>query len=79
MTRLAPTDLTGETFGRITVVGPTEGMPGYWTARCGCGRELAAPREGFLSGRITSCGRPPAGTGVAQAAELAARAPTPRW
>jgi hypothetical protein len=79
MTRPLPTDLAGETFGRLTILGPTEGMPGYWTAACACGRQLAAPREGFTSGRITSCGRPPAGTGAARAAELAAIAPRPRW
>jgi hypothetical protein len=79
MSRLLPPDLTGERFGRLTIQGPAPDLPGYWSARCACGRELAAPREGFVSGRITSCGRPPAGTGAAQATELTARAPTPRW
>jgi hypothetical protein len=79
MTRLAPADLTGEVFGRLTILGPASDLPGFWTARCACGRELAAPREGFTSGRITSCGRPPAGTGAVREAELTAHRPPPRW
>jgi len=79
VTRLLPADISGETFGRLTVLGPTPDLPGYFTARCGCGREVSAPREGFTTGRVTSCGRPPAGTAAVKAAERAAHAPPPRW
>lgn len=79
MTRLLPADLTGERFGRLTVLGPAPNLPGFFLAECACGRQVAAPREGFTAGRITSCGRPPAGTGAVKAAELAAYAPPPRW
>ena len=57
-------DLTGRTFGRLTIIGPapaTIPLPptrDWWLATCLCGEELIAPAEAFTSGRVTSCGRP---------------------
>jgi hypothetical protein len=58
-------DLTGRTFGKLTIVGLVgEDLPvvqgGWWLARCACGREMIAPAEAFLSRRLESCGRPTA-------------------
>src|SRR4029450_13498807 len=57
------TDLTGRTFGRLTIAGPGGAdLPvvagGWWLGRCVCGREVLAPAEAFLARRVTSCGRP---------------------
>ena len=57
------TDLTGRTFGRMTIIRAAgEDLPavagGWWLARCACGREMIAPAEAYLSRRLTSCGRP---------------------
>lgn len=79
-------DLTGRTFGRMTVIGPAgpEHGPllrvtgGWWLGRCQCGREVVAPAEGFMSRRITSCGRPGPEDRAAEEALLASRQPPPR-
>ena len=79
------TDLMGRVFGKLTVVGPASNTPplpqvtgGWWTAECVCGRQVTAPAEGYLTGRITGCGRP----GPEQRAQLeetiAAYSPPPR-
>jgi hypothetical protein len=59
---MAP-DLTGRQFGKLTIVGAAgQDLPavagGWWLARCQCGRELVAPAEAYLAGRVDSCGRP---------------------
>jgi hypothetical protein len=80
-------DLTGRRVGRLTVQGPADPdagpLPavagGWWTARCVCGREVTAPAEGFLAGRVTSCGRPTPEQRVELQERLAAYQPPPRW
>jgi hypothetical protein len=76
-------DLTGQRFGRLTVAGPDTSIGlvtpgGWWRCVCACGQEMIVPADGLRSGRVNSCGRPPAGTGAAFAAELAAQRPLPR-
>jgi hypothetical protein len=79
-------DLTGRTFGRITVVGPAgpEHGPlpqvtgGWWLGRCQCGRKVVSPAEAFLSRRVASCGRPTPEDRVQLQEELAARQPPSR-
>jgi len=79
-------DLTGRTFGRMTVVGPAgqEHGPfprvagGWWLGRCVCGREVTAPAEAYLSRRLESCGRPTPEDRAQLQEELAARQPPPR-
>jgi hypothetical protein len=76
-------DLTGRRFGKMEIIGPAgpEHGPlpptptGWWVGRCQCGREMVAPAEGFLSRRITSCGRPSPEDTAAEAERLAARRP----
>jgi hypothetical protein len=76
-------DLTGQTFGRLTIIGPGgQDLPqvagGWWQARCACGRELVAPAEGFRAGRITSCGRRTPEQREQLAEQIAAYSPPPR-
>jgi hypothetical protein len=76
-------DLTGRTFGRITVVGPAgQDLPavtgGWWLSRCACGRELLAPAEAYLSRRLESCGRPTPEDRAELEKQLAATRPPPR-
>lgn len=78
-------DLSGRTFGRMTVIGPASQdivLPqvagGWWLGRCVCGREVIAPAEAFLSRRLTSCGRPTPEDRAAEEAQLAALLPPPR-
>ena len=76
-------DLTGRRFGKMEIVGPAGpehgSLPpvagGWWLGRCACGREVVSPAEGFLSRRITSCGRPTPEDRAAEAEQLAARRP----
>lgn len=57
-------DLTGRTFGYLTMLRPSEVSAGHgkralWVARCECGEELVVPTDGFRSNRKpspTSCG-----------------------
>jgi hypothetical protein len=77
-------DLTGRTFGRLTIVGPAgEDLPvvagGWWLASCVCGREMVAPAEAFLARRLQSCGRPTPEQRVELDQRLAATHPPPRW
>jgi hypothetical protein len=77
-------DLTGRTFGRLTIIGPGDAdLPavagGWWLGRCVCGRELLAPAEAYLAGRLASCGRPTPDQRVELAERLAAVHPPPRW
>ena len=48
-------DLTGQTFGRLTVVGRGEGT-GAWKCRCECGGEATVRGNSLLSGNTRSCG-----------------------
>lgn len=75
-------ELSGRTFGRMTVIGPASEelvlLPvagGWWLGRCVCGREVIAPAEGFTSRRVTSCGRPTPEDGAEELALLAAFQP----
>jgi hypothetical protein len=79
-------DLTGFQVGRLTVIGPAgpqhgplpKVAGGWWVGRCACNREVVAPAEGFLSRRITSCGRSGPEDRADFEAQLAARQPPPR-
>jgi hypothetical protein len=77
-------DLTGRTFGRLTIVGPGGAdLPavagGWWLGRCVCGRELLAPAEAFLAHRLESCGRPTPQERADLDQRIAATRPPPRW
>lgn len=51
-------DLTGQKFGRLTVVG-TVGKRGnyyYWKCRCDCGNEITTRGTNLTSGATKSCG-----------------------
>lgn len=77
-------DLTGMRVGKMEVIGPADDalLPqtagGWWTAECVCGRQVTAPAEGFLSRRITSCGRPTREERGELEERLAATRPPPR-
>lgn len=51
-------DLTGRTFGRLTVLGPTsDPRPGnWWKCSCTCGAEKVAPGHNLRNGKCQSCG-----------------------
>jgi hypothetical protein len=51
-------DLTGETFGRLLVLGPSErrGNRTYWAVRCACGREKWIRGDSMKNGNSSSCG-----------------------
>ena len=51
-------ELTGQRFGRLTVLGPAEnvGTRTAWLCRCGCGRETVALTVRLRDGHCTSCG-----------------------
>lgn len=52
-------DLTGQRFGKLTVVGPTaERKQGYivWECRCDCGSTVFARTDKLRLGIVTSCG-----------------------
>ena len=51
-------DLTGQRFGKLTVIGPAENIKDRtaWTCRCDCGA-VTVVRTGHLrNGHVTSCG-----------------------
>lgn len=53
-------DLTGQTFGKLTVVSrgtsyPRNGSAG-WICRCECGNERLIPRQHLINGSYQSCG-----------------------
>ena len=77
-------DLSGRTFGRITVIGPADqDLPqvsgGWWLGRCQCTKEIVAPAEAFLAYRVTSCGRPTPEDRAEFEERFAATHPPPRW
>ncbi len=51
-------DLTGQEFGRLTVVEPAEDTDGcaMWRCRCECGNEIAVRGDYLRSGHVMSCG-----------------------
>jgi len=54
-----PKDLTGITFGRLTVIRKTESGANYqtrWVCACACGKEWIASTAHLKSGAVKSCG-----------------------
>ena len=51
-------DLTGEKFGRLTVVSlaPSKNMKSFWNCVCGCGKKKVVGAYKLLSGNTKSCG-----------------------
>lgn len=51
-------DLTGERYGRLTVIGPAEniGTRTAWRCRCDCGKETVVRSNRLRSGHTSSCG-----------------------
>lgn len=51
-------DLTGQRYGRLTVLGPAEniGSRTAWLCRCDCGRETVVKTYHLRSGHTKSCG-----------------------
>jgi hypothetical protein len=49
-------DLTGQTFGNLTVIKRAPGKPGaYWLCKCNCGTEKAIRGDHLRYGKISSC------------------------
>lgn len=59
-------DLTGQRFGKLTVLAPAEniGHMTSWLCRCDCGKEAVVMTAHLRSGQTTSCGCKPTGTFV---------------
>lgn len=49
-------DLTGQKFGRLTVLEETKGRKGYWHCKCNCGTIKDVRRDHLLRGETLSCG-----------------------
>lgn len=51
-------DLTGRTFGKLTVLGPARNAYGQaaWRCRCECGKETVVRTWDLTSGHVASCG-----------------------
>ncbi len=49
-------DLTGQVFGRLTVVGRATQRPSYWSCVCVCGVPKDVHRSNLRNGNTTSCG-----------------------
>lgn len=49
-------DLTGERFGLLTVIEPSEKTVGKWICRCVCGKMIEATTRNLCSGNTKSCG-----------------------
>ena len=51
-------DLTGQKFGKLTVIGlkDTESRKTYWYCECECGNIKAVRSDSLLCGAIKSCG-----------------------
>lgn len=61
--RAAAVDMSGQRFGRLTVLRPAalekpraNGQRMGWLCRCDCGREIVTSRKELMSGRVHSCG-----------------------
>ena len=57
-------DLTGQRFGRLTVLHRLEGAGGIWRCRCDCGKETDVRATLLLRGDTTSCGCARKGRGM---------------
>lgn len=51
-------DLTGQRYGKLTVLAPAEniGVRTAWLCRCDCGKELTVTTLNLRKGSCTSCG-----------------------
>lgn len=51
-------DLTGQRFGRLTVLGPAYSRNGiwYWNCKCDCGKCAVVEGRSLISGHTKSCG-----------------------
>lgn len=55
-------DMTGQRFGRLTILGPAERPQGvtnrcqYWQALCDCGKLVVVMGAHVRSGNTSSCG-----------------------
>lgn len=51
-------DLTGQRFGKLTVLRPAEniGTCTFWVCRCDCGQETIVRTDNMRNGRTKSCG-----------------------
>ncbi|MCI8539009.1 MAG: HNH endonuclease [Oscillospiraceae bacterium] len=51
-------DLTGQRFGKLTVLGPAENIGGKtaWRCRCSCGRETVVKTYHLRCGHTKTCG-----------------------
>lgn len=51
-------DLTGQRFGKLTVLAPAEniGTKTAWLCKCDCGRQTVVKTQKLRSGRTVSCG-----------------------
>lgn len=51
-------DLTGQQFGKLTVLAPAEniGTRTAWRCRCACGQETTVTTRHLRDGHVTSCG-----------------------
>ncbi len=52
-------DLTGERFGKLTVIGPEKkegSKKKYWRCKCDCGRETVVDHYSLTEGHTKSCG-----------------------
>jgi hypothetical protein len=58
MPRRQTLDISGQTFGRLIVIGrvPTDGKHVLWSCRCECGTEKTVRGEHLNRGRVVSCG-----------------------
>lgn len=56
-------ELTGQRFGKLTVIAPAENAGGQtaWLCRCLCGRERVVKTCRLRSGCVTDCGCKPCG------------------
>lgn len=52
-------DLTGQRFGKLTVIGPAENMGDRtaWTCRCDCGAVAVVRTTHLRGGHVASCGQ----------------------
>lgn len=69
-------DLTGQTYGRLTVleVAEPKGKNRYWKCRCFCGNEVVANQSALRSGSKESCGCAPKKRKTYKRMELAGQA-----